>query len=157
MAQTVVRNRGEGQALWMLNGLYEVKLSGEESGGQLTAMEMTVPVGGAPPPHTHDGGESVYVLDGSIRYNIDGKTYEAGPGAFFYVSAGVLENFEPVGGPARLLVLYTPGGLDRFFTEAAEPAKSRSLPPPSDAAPDVARLSAIGAKYGLELRPPAQV
>jgi quercetin dioxygenase-like cupin family protein len=157
MATAVVRNHGEGQALWMLNGLYEVKASGEETGGELTAMEITVPEGSGPPPHIHSGGEAVYVIEGRLRYHIAERTYEAGPGAFFYIPEGTLERFEPVGGAVRVLSIYTPGGIDKFFTEAGEPARAREIPPASDAPPDVARLMAIGSKYGLELRPPAVV
>jgi quercetin dioxygenase-like cupin family protein len=157
MATPVVRNRGEGQALWMLNGLYEVKATSEETGGELTAMEITVPEGSGPPPHKHSGGEAVYVIEGRLRYHVADKTYEAGPGAFFYLPAGVLEYFEPVGGPARVLAIYTPGGIDKFFAEAGEPARAREIPPASDTPPDVERLTAIGAKYGLDLRPPARV
>jgi quercetin dioxygenase-like cupin family protein len=154
---TVVRQPGEGDALWMLNSLYEVRASGDDTGGELTAMEMTIPPGMGPPPHVHQGGESVYVLEGRIRYHIGGHVHEGGPGTFFYVPAGIEENFEPADdNPLRLLVVYTPGGMDKFFKEAGEPAERREIPPPSDAPPDLERLTAIAEKHGLELRVPAQ-
>src|SRR5947207_8481176 len=43
--ETVVRQPGEGKAIWMLGGLYEVKAAGDETGGKLTVMEMTIPAG----------------------------------------------------------------------------------------------------------------
>src|SRR5712691_11646335 len=55
--KTVVRTSGEGQAFWMLGGLYEVLLSGDESNGTTTIMRMTIPAGMGPPPHTHPGAE----------------------------------------------------------------------------------------------------
>jgi quercetin dioxygenase-like cupin family protein len=154
---TVVRQPGEGDAIWMLNSLYEVRASSDDTGGELTAMEMTIPPGMGPPPHVHQGGESVYVLEGRVRYHIGGDVHEGGPGTFFYVPAGIEENFEPADdNPVRLLVIYTPGGMDRFFEEAGEPAERREIPPPSDAPPDVERLAAIAQKHGLELRVPTQ-
>jgi hypothetical protein len=45
--------------------------------------------------------------------------------------------------------------MDRFFKEAGEPAQRREIPPPSDAPPDLERLTAIAEKHGLELRVPA--
>jgi quercetin dioxygenase-like cupin family protein len=154
---TVVRQAGEGDAIWMLNSLYEVRASSDETGGELTAMEMTIPPGMGPPPHVHEGGESVYVLEGRVRYHIGGDVHEGGPGTFFYVPAGIEENFEPADdNPVRLLVIYTPGGMDKFFEEAGEPAERREIPPQSDAPPDVERLSAIAQKHGLELRVPTQ-
>lgn len=43
---SVVRRPGDGDAFWLLNGLYEVKASGEETNGEMTVMEMTIPEGG---------------------------------------------------------------------------------------------------------------
>jgi hypothetical protein len=40
------------------------KLSGEETGGAVTVMQFTIPEGMGPPPHVHDGDETVTVLDG---------------------------------------------------------------------------------------------
>src|SRR5436309_10170164 len=134
---TVVRQRGEGKALWVLGGLYEVKASGDETGGKLTVMEMTIPAGMGPPPHTHPGGEAVYVLEGRIRYHIGDDSVEGGPGSFFYVPEGTWENFEPTE-DVRLLVIYAPAGeIDEFFDEVGEPATTREAPPPSDQPPDV--------------------
>ena len=155
--ETVVRQQGDGDAIWMLGGLYEVKAAADETGGALTVMEMTIPPGMGPPPHVHDGGESVYVLEGSVRYHIGDEEVEGGPGSFFYVPEGVVENFEPTGDSnLRVLVMYTPGGIDKFFAEAGEPAQARELPPPPSAPPDVERLAEIGARYGLEIRQPAE-
>ena len=134
-----------------------MRASSDDTGGELTAMEMTIPPGMGPPPHVHQGGESVYVLEGRVRYHIAGDVHEGGPGTFFYVPAGIEENFEPADdNPVRLLVIYTPGGMDRFFAEAGEPAERREIPPPSDTPPDLERLSAVAEKYGLELRVPTQ-
>ena len=157
MAETVVRPKGDGDAIWMLGGLYEVKASGEETEGQATIMEMTIPPGMGPPPHTHPGGESVYVLEGTLTYHIDGQQHEGRPGTFFYVPAGTVENFEPTGDSnLRILVTYTPGGVDQFFREAGEPAQSHELPPPPSEPPDLERLIEIGNRYGMEIKAPAQ-
>lgn len=153
----VVRKRGEGDALWMLDSLYEVKATGDETDGSLTAMEMTIPPGMGPPPHTHPGGESVYVLEGRVRYHIGGETYEGGPGTFFHVAAGIEESFEPAGDESiRLLVLYTPGGIDKFFAEVGEPAERRELPPKSETPPDLDRIARVGEKYGMRIKTPAR-
>jgi quercetin dioxygenase-like cupin family protein len=155
MAETIVRRPKEGDAVWMLNSLYEVKAGTDETGGALTAMEMTIPPNMGPPPHVHNCAESVYVLEGNVRYHIDGETVEGGPGTFFHVAEGIEENFESADdNPIRLLVIYTPGGMDKFFREAGEPAQAHELPPPSETPPDLERLAAIAEKHGLELRAP---
>jgi quercetin dioxygenase-like cupin family protein len=153
--KTVVRNEGEGKAFWMLDSLYEVKVAGDETNGALTVMEMTMPPGMGPPPHTHPGGETVYVLEGRLRYHIGDETVEAGPGSFFYIPEGTWENFEPID-TARVLVIYTPGGIDKFFAEVGEPAQAHELPPPSESPPDIERIVAIGARHGLQMKPPPE-
>jgi len=155
--KVVVRNPDEGQAYWMLGGLYEVKISGAETGGTLAMMQMTLPASMGPPPHRHDGDESVYVLEGRIAYHIDGQTYEAGAGSCFHVPQGALENFEPTE-DSRILVLYTPArDMEAFFAEAAEPAQRREVPPAPTAPPDIERITAIAQKHGLEIPAPAAV
>src|SRR5258708_26504358 len=91
----VVRQQGEGDAYWMLGGFYEVKVSSADSDGAVTIMEMTLPAGMGPPPHTHPGDESLLVLEGRIAYHIDGETYDRGPGSSFHTPAGTLADFEP--------------------------------------------------------------
>ena len=151
--RSITRKRGEGKALWLLGGLYEVKLAGEETDGALTVMEMTIPAGMGPPPHTHPGDESVYVLEGTVRYQIGEETIEGGPGSFFHVPEGIWENFQPTT-DARLLVFYRPGGIDRFFAEAGEPAQAREVPPPAAAPPDFERIVAIGERHGMAFKAP---
>ena len=40
---TLVRNPGDGAAFWVLGGLYEVKLSSDETNGAITLMQFTIP------------------------------------------------------------------------------------------------------------------
>ncbi|WP_433468926.1 cupin domain-containing protein [Spirillospora sp. CA-128828] len=156
MAETVVaRKPAEGDAFWVLGGLYEVKVSSEESGGAMVVVQMTVPEGMGPPLHTHRGAETIYVLDGTCRCRIGDETVEGEPGSVFRIPAGVWETFEP-SGTVQMLFTYTPGGeIDKFFAEIGEPAPAREIPPPSDEPPDLERVITTGARYGLEMRPPA--
>jgi quercetin dioxygenase-like cupin family protein len=151
--QIVVRHPGEGTAFWMLGGLYEVKAATDETGGAMTVMEFTIPAGSGPPPHTHDGAEAIYVLDGRLRFKIDGQAVEAGPGSFAYYPAGTTETFEPLE-EVRVLVFYGVGGMDEFFAEAGEPAERREIPPPSDTPPDLERIAALGEAHGLHIQAP---
>jgi quercetin dioxygenase-like cupin family protein len=155
MAKTVVRKPGEGDAYWLLGGLYEVRVAGDETNDEMTIMEMTVPAGMGAPPHIHSGPETLRVLEGSVRLRFGDETIEGGPGTIFYIPAGTLEAFEPTSDVARVLIVYTPGGLDRFFAEVGERAPSRELPPPPETPPDIERLAAIGERYGLQLQAPA--
>jgi quercetin dioxygenase-like cupin family protein len=150
---SVVRNAGEGDAFWFLGGLYEVRLSSDETNGALTLMEFTIPEGMAPPLHMHDGDETVSVLEGSARFHIGEDTVELGPGSVVFLPAGTQETFEPIG-QVRIQVAYTPGGIDKFFAEVGEPAATREVPPPPQGPPDFEHLAAAAEQHGLHLIPP---
>lgn len=155
--KSLVVKKGEGTPLWMMGSLYDIKATSEATGGALSAVEMTIPPGAssAPPPHRHNCMEAVYVVEGMIKYHIEERTVDAGPGSFLCFPKKTLEWMEATGSaPAKLLVIYTPGGMDKFFQEVAEPAKSRSLPPPPKSPPDFAMLAKAAKKHGLELVPP---
>ena len=154
-ATTIARKDGEGTALWVLGGLYEIKVSSEESGGVCTVMEMTMPAGFGPPPHSHDGGETVYVVDGTMTYHIGDETVEGGPGSIFHIAPGTTEWFEPTGpSPLKVLITYTPGGIDAFFREIGEVASARIVPPPATEPPDFPAIIAKAAEYGMVITPP---
>jgi hypothetical protein len=54
-----------------------------------------------------------------------------------------------------VLVTYTPGGIEKFFAEAGEPAAGPGLPPPPEEPPDVERLAGIASRHGMEIQVPA--
>src|SRR5260370_32160799 len=148
----VVRTAGEGDAYWVLGGLYEVKLSSEETSGAMTVMQFTIPEGMGPPLHVHDGDETVTVLEGRARFHIGSDTVELGPGGVAYFPAGTRETFEPIG-QVRVAVTYVPGGIDKFFAEAGEPPQSRPIPPAPPSPPDLERPRGPAGGHGLNLLP----
>ena len=156
MAKTIELHKGQGDALWFLGCLYEMKATGEQTGGSLSAAEVTVPAKSmGSPPHVHEMDEAAYILEGSMTYHIGDKTVDAAAGSFFFFPKGQMEWFENTSDkPARMLIMYVPGGFERFFLELAEPAKARTLPPPMQGPPDMAKLTAVAKKYGTELLPP---
>jgi quercetin dioxygenase-like cupin family protein len=151
--KTVVRKSGEGDAFWMLGGLYEVLLSSDETNGASTVMRITVPVNAGPPPHSHECFETIYVVDGTAKFHIGGEILDAGPGSIVYIPPGTVETFEPTT-TATVVINYSPGGMEKFFAEAGERAAKREIPPAPTSAPDVERLTQLGAKYGLHIQPP---
>jgi quercetin dioxygenase-like cupin family protein len=143
----------QGQPMWVLGSLFDIKASGKDTGGALTVVEMTfAPEKTAAPPHRHDCGEAVYVLDGSIRYHIEQHTVDAGPGDFLFFPQGTLEWVENVTTtPARALVLYTSGKMSEFFAEVGDHAPSRTLPGPTAPQTDMNRMKDAARRYGLEV------
>ncbi|HEV7888220.1 MAG TPA: cupin domain-containing protein [Acidimicrobiales bacterium] len=153
MSQSIARKSDEGDAVWLLGGLYETLVAGDESAGTATVMRISVPAGAGAPPHTHPGDEALYVLAGEVTVHIDDEAVSASPGASFFFPAGTREFWEAQT-DATVLATYLPGGIDMFFAEVGEHALSRTLPPPADAPPDFERIVATAARYGMNIEAP---
>jgi quercetin dioxygenase-like cupin family protein len=152
--QTGVRNAGEGKAYWVVGDLYTTLASGEDTGGAYALIHAEVPPGGGPPPHVHRReDEAFFVLEGELAFQADGRDIPAAPGAWVTLAKGSLQTFKNVGTTtARMLIVVTPSGLEKFFAEVGREAKDRSSPPPSTP-DDIQRLLATAPKYGLEIHP----
>jgi len=127
-------------------GTIEIRylVDGAAAGG-LGLFEMKVPAGAhVPPPHSHRNNEEcVYVLDGVLRYSVDGETRDLGPGDWMSTPRGAVHHFEnPHGETARVLVMLTPDIGARFFREVGAIVGAGGPP-------DTARLVAVMARYGL--------
>lgn len=153
---SVVKQKDQGKAVWFLGELYDIRVTGAETGGKFCVVEVTVPPGlpMAAPPHVHlDADETVRVLEGTGRYHVDNQIIDAPAGAILHFPKGTLEWFENVQNtPLKVQITYSPGGFEQFFLEVGEPAASRTLPPAPTSPPDLNALQPIARKYGLELR-----
>jgi quercetin dioxygenase-like cupin family protein len=128
-------------------------LGGEQTGGQLSLVELRGLPGSGPGPHVDPWHESFYVLEGELtfRFEQDGavSTLVAGPGDAVSIPTGVGHAFSVTGGEAaRYLILGTPAGIDAFFADAGQPIQRAELPqePPGF---DRDRLRAAFAEHGL--------
>jgi mannose-6-phosphate isomerase-like protein (cupin superfamily) len=148
------RRPDEGEALWFLGTLATVKAGGPQTRGRLTVVEIVHPTGFAPPLHRHlEEDEAFYVLAGSARFTGDGETFDAGPGDFVLLPAGLPHTFL-VGAdePLRALQITTPGGFEDFAAEVGEPARRHELPAPGPV--DVERLGHAAARHQIEILGP---
>ena len=148
---------GEGKSYWTPGGhMATFKTTSEDTGGAYTITEETWPPQVGPPPHIHHTQEETfYVLQGEMEFVTDGTTTRATVGSIVRIPRGVLRDYRNVGPePAKVLVLFAPGGFEEFFEEVGELVTDKSAPPQDP--PDVERLVAAAAKYGAEIPPPPQ-
>jgi quercetin dioxygenase-like cupin family protein len=106
------------------------KLRGEQTGGKLTVFENVIAPGDGPPLHVHAReDESWYVIEGELRFRLDEELYVARAGSFVFVPRRIRHCFQNVGRqPARILVLFTPSGMERFFDRFAALPEGSDLP-----------------------------
>jgi quercetin dioxygenase-like cupin family protein len=119
-------------------------VDGAKQGG-LGVFEMDVPAGSrVPPPHSHsDNEECVYVLEGVLRYTVDGETRDLKPGDWMSTPRGSVHEFSnPATATARTLVIMTPDIGEQYFHDVAAVVGAGGPP-------DRAKLVAVMARYGL--------
>jgi quercetin dioxygenase-like cupin family protein len=154
MAKAAATSAGKGAINLMLGSITcMTMLAGDDTGGQLSAVDVRCPQGTGPGPHTDPWRESFYVLEGEFEFQVerDGELQpiRARPGDMVSVPAGLGHAFRAMSAePARLLILSTPGGLDRFFADAGEPAAT-AIPPRSPANFDRPRFEAATNRYKI--------
>jgi mannose-6-phosphate isomerase-like protein (cupin superfamily)/catechol 2,3-dioxygenase-like lactoylglutathione lyase family enzyme len=145
-----------GRSIWLLGMLITFKAVSEETGGEYSLYELTVPPQLGAPPHIHHREtEAYYVLDGEVEFLKGERAVRAGVGQYVHVPRDVVHAFANVGKePARFLGIVTPGGLhEKLLSSLGEPAKTETLPAPPEGPPDAERFAAIMREHDSEVLP----
>src|SRR4026209_2246392 len=78
---------------------------GSESGGSVAAFELEVPAAQRlmAPAHSHDHyEETIYGIQGTITWTVDGVPTEVGPGEALCIRRGQVHRFDNLGGDDAL-------------------------------------------------------
>jgi quercetin dioxygenase-like cupin family protein len=135
---------------------YTIVLSGTDTAGRYTLIDMHVPPGGGPPPHRHDFEESFILLDGELQATFRGEKRNVRAGETIHIPANAPHQFHNTSlKPVRMLCICSPAGQEEFFKEVGIPVTSRTTPPPKlDRAQEAAfikKVMELGPKYRTEL------
>jgi quercetin dioxygenase-like cupin family protein len=125
---------GQGQGETVDLGQIQMRLLAPSSatGGTFGAAEFRGSEGPWTIHHVHEHSEeSFYVLEGTFTFTIGEDTIETSPGAFVLVPRGTPHVLSAGHDGGALLVMWTPGGLERLFLDLG------ALPPKSITDPDV--------------------
>ena len=146
------RPAGTGPMFWGPGDLYTFLVTGEQSGGAYFAMEALVPPGGGPPPHIHrNEDETFYVLNGRVTFRLGDETILAGPGDFVHVPRGNVHCVHNgADETARLILTFTPAGIEHFFEETLQRAHDPGMEPPESVDAVAARYAEAAPRYGME-------
>jgi mannose-6-phosphate isomerase-like protein (cupin superfamily) len=135
-----------------IGGAMMVKVRDSDTAGAYSVHYNTIPPDSpGPRPHLHrDHEETFYVLEGELTVRMGPRKIVALAGSFVVVPRGVVHRpSNPGPGPTRVLLVFSPAGMDRFFEAAAEGRMPLEGPSPTD--PEVlARLETFTEKYGYE-------
>ena len=149
--RTLLVRGDEGEPLWWFSSLAVVKATAADTGGRLTVLDITEPAGEETPRHTsHKYDMAYWILDGTVRFEVNGAPVQAQTGDLIFVPRGVPQQHTVGAEGCRWLSSTLPGGLEDLARRIAQPAAARTLPPQPVEARDPDQLLAIGAEHGME-------
>jgi quercetin dioxygenase-like cupin family protein len=153
---TVDENQGQNYSI--VGDTYRIIISGKQTKGEYAVIDMLVPPGGGPGPHSHAAiHESFYVVDGEIDFKTEAGNYTAKKGAFVNIpKGGEVHCFKNTTTKmAHLLCTVIPAGLDEFFEEIGTPVEPGTfLPHPVLDEATLVKLKSAAEKHGQKLYPP---
>nr|MBA4117128.1 cupin domain-containing protein [Rubrobacter sp.] len=134
-------------------------LTGKDTAGRYTLIDMHIPPGGGPVPHRHDFEEMFTVLEGEIEATFRGERSVVRAGETINILASAPHSFTNASDrPARLLCMCSPSGQEEFFMAVGVAVDSRTAAPPeldeAAQAAFVAKAQELAPKYRTELLGP---
>ena len=117
LSEPVLSGPGAGRTVTNAGGSSaELKLVGEQSGGEWAVVEWRVRAGAEPPIHIHTReDEAIYVLEGAITAYVGDEKIEVEAGSYAALPKNVPHGLAVRGEEARLLVTLEPAGAEYFF------------------------------------------
>jgi quercetin dioxygenase-like cupin family protein len=131
MAESIVRNIGDGERMWFLGGgTHTWKALAEETDDSMLVFEDELERGKVTPMHLHpDVDEALYIIEGEILLNVEGEERTVGAGGFTFAPRGCAHAFVVTSERARLLCIQTPGSGQAFYRSASQPATTSGSGP----------------------------
>src|SRR4051794_2505549 len=127
--EPVLTGPGAGRTVTKSSGSStELKLAGEQSGGDWAVVEWHLRAGDEPPIHTHTReDETLYVLDGTITAFVGDQRIDVAAGSYAALPKDVPHGLTVRGDEVRLLITLEPAGAEYFFVPRddndADPAR----------------------------------
>lgn len=108
---------GQGEMLNVVGDGVRMLADAQATGGKMVIFETHTQPGMGPPLHCHGiDDEYFYVLEGQVRFVVDGQETRLIAGSFAHAPKGSVHTFTNCGtGILRMLVICTPPGLEAPF------------------------------------------
>jgi quercetin dioxygenase-like cupin family protein len=117
----VLTGPGEGRTVTNGGSSSELKIAGDQAGGDWSVVEWHLRAGDEPPIHTHTReDEMLYVLDGSITAFVGDERIEVEAGSYAALPKDVPHGLRVRGDEVRLLVTLEPAGAEYLLVPRDE-------------------------------------
>lgn len=141
---------GDATQLWVLGILLTIKADSDVTGGGYVITEDFVLPGHGVPLHVHTReDEAMYVVEGEVNITIGDLQRTATPGDVAHMPRNVPHRFQNLSDkPARLVLMFSPGGIEGLFREIGKPVRDPHEAPPPITADDARRAREAAERYG---------
>ena len=140
--QVVMMKRGDGEQMNVLGVRLRFLCAADKTEHAWSMMETILPRHSGPPAHEHPWDEAYYVVEGEVRFEVDGRVELLKAGDFIYAPGGTVHAFQGASEhPARVLIFDAPAHAESFFRELDR--EVRDMPR------DLAKLPEIGARHDV--------
>jgi quercetin 2,3-dioxygenase len=113
---------GEGPRHLIGGALVTSLCTAAETDGKLNMFTVELPRGAGVPAHVHDQTtEGLYVLEGALRFWLDGHEHLLQQGDYASVPAGTAHRWEGAAFFTKAIQMSTPGGLETLLGRLGEP------------------------------------
>ncbi|HEY1308026.1 MAG TPA: cupin domain-containing protein [Vicinamibacterales bacterium] len=128
-------------------------VTGSDSNDSVATFELSVPAAQrlAAPAHSHDHyEETIYGVEGTLTWTVDGKQIHVGPGQALCIPRGAIHRFDNHGTQdVKALCVITPAALGpQYFRESADVINAAAGGPP-----DRVKMAEIMRRHGLTPAP----
>lgn len=150
--------KGEGERAVLIDSLFTVLLSADETGGRFGVFTMQAPKGDTIPPHAHGTHHEIfYVTAGAVTVFLEDEhgekqVRELSPGDFGYVPAGIVHAYRVEADGTHVLGVSS-GGFERFFATLGEPTDATSYPETPLGLPPGERFAEAGRRFDTRFFP----
>lgn len=159
-SKTFKRTTSLGLSRWYMGIVLTNLVEKKDNNGEFSLLEATLVPGTEPPPHVHSREDELfYVLEGEFDVYVGEEAFNVSKG-----ECVLLPRFRPhalvIRSPRlRVLILYTPGGLEEAFSKMSAPAQN--LEPPTEALTysqsDLEQTARRFAEHGVQILSPEEV
>ena len=146
--EIVVTKHGQAEELKCMGAAVRFLCGAAKTDRGWSLMEVDVPRRMGPPPHDHPWDEAYYVLEGEVRFTINGQEQLVRAGDFLYAPGGTVHGFQGASEKAaRMLIFDAPAHTEGFFRDLDREVKELPC--------DLAKVPAIGERHQIHFRAPA--
>lgn len=142
--QALVVKQGQAEELSVMGAAVRFLCGADKTGHAWSLMEVQLPENAGPPPHDHPWDEAYYVVEGSVRFHLDGREQIFKAGDFVYAPGGTVHGFQGASKQhSRVIIFDAPAHAESFFREVDREVKEPR---------DLAKVPGIGERHQIHFR-----